>query len=64
MKAHIERDERWPEYSIYAEGDRWFRPHLHDLIDVPEDLVARYREASRIWEAVQDELRELYEDED
>lgn len=53
MKIYIEKDERYPDYFIssFTDGKE---------VEVPDDLVARYEEAKNLYEAIQDELEDLY----
>jgi hypothetical protein len=55
MKMVLDRDERWPDYMLFEEGEYTAPP-----IEVPDDLVLRYREALAAYDAVQAELGELW----
>ena len=53
MKVYLDEQEWWPVYELFEdEDDCWSTT----IIEVPEELYREYREAVRVFEAIQDKI--------
>jgi hypothetical protein len=50
MKVTIDYDERYPDYDVYDGGE----------IDIPDDVIRRWREVQKAYSEIQTEMKDYY----
>ena len=58
MKVGIFKDEMYPVYEIVGENTTG----IDKTIEIPDDLIAREREAYRVFVGIQNEIEALYKE--
>lgn len=57
MKAWLTKNEVYPVYSV-TEKEEFMNPG--DEVEVPQELFDRFNRVQALFDAVQEELREIY----